>query len=54
MPTYDFICEKCGHEFEAVMSMSQHAGASPACPKCKSKQTAQLITTFTAITSRKS
>lgn len=22
MPTYEYICEKCGHEFEAVRSMS--------------------------------
>ena len=31
MPTYEYICEKCGHEFEAVQSMS----ASPlrTCPE---------------------
>jgi putative FmdB family regulatory protein len=31
MPTYEYICEKCGHEFEAVRSMS----ASPLknCPE---------------------
>jgi putative FmdB family regulatory protein len=22
MPTYEYLCEKCGHEFEAVRSMS--------------------------------
>ena len=22
MPTYDYLCEKCGHEFEASQSMS--------------------------------
>jgi putative FmdB family regulatory protein len=22
MPTYEYVCEKCGHEFEAVQSMS--------------------------------
>jgi putative FmdB family regulatory protein len=22
MPTYEYICEKCGHEFEAVQSIS--------------------------------
>ena len=22
MPTYEYVCEKCGHEFEAVRSMS--------------------------------
>jgi putative FmdB family regulatory protein len=31
MPTYEYICEKCGHEFEAAQSMS----AKPllVCPK---------------------
>jgi putative FmdB family regulatory protein len=31
MPTYDYVCEKCGHQFEAVQSIS----ASPLrnCPK---------------------
>jgi putative FmdB family regulatory protein len=31
MPTYEYICEKCGHEFEAAQSMS----AKPLliCPK---------------------
>ncbi len=22
MPTYEYICEKCGHEFEAIQSIS--------------------------------
>jgi putative FmdB family regulatory protein len=31
MPTYEYICEKCGHEFEAIRSIS----ASPlkTCPE---------------------
>jgi putative FmdB family regulatory protein len=31
MPTYEYICEKCGHEFEAVRSMS--ARPLLVCPK---------------------
>jgi putative FmdB family regulatory protein len=31
MPTYEYLCEKCGHEFEAVQSMS--AGPLRNCPK---------------------
>ena len=31
MPTYEYVCEKCGHEFEAVQSMS--APALKVCPK---------------------
>ena len=31
MPTYEYICEKCGHEFEAIRSMS--APPLKECPK---------------------
>jgi len=31
MPTYDYLCEKCGHEFEAVHSMA--AAPLKTCPK---------------------
>jgi putative FmdB family regulatory protein len=31
MPTYEYVCEKCGHEFEAVRSIS--AGSLRTCPK---------------------
>ena len=31
MPTYEYVCEKCGHEFEAVRSMS--ANSLRICPK---------------------
>ena len=30
MPTYEYICEKCGHEFEVVQSIS--ANALKTCP----------------------
>ena len=31
MPTYEYICEKCGHEFEIARSMSEPALTR--CPK---------------------
>jgi len=31
MPTYEYVCEKCGHEFEAVHSIS--AKPLEICPK---------------------
>jgi len=33
MPTYEYICEKCGHEFEAYQSMKDDALTT--CPKDK-------------------
>jgi putative FmdB family regulatory protein len=31
MPTYEYACEKCGHEFECVQSMKDNALTT--CPK---------------------
>ncbi len=31
MPTYDYVCEKCGHQFEQVQSIS--ADPLTTCPK---------------------
>ena len=38
MPTYEYVCEKCGHEFEKFQSMKDNALATcpeDACPKKK-------------------
>lgn len=32
MPTYDYICDACGHEFEAFESIT--AESQTICPKC--------------------
>ena len=36
MPTYEYACEKCGHEFEALQSMS--AKPLRVCPKDRCPQ----------------
>jgi putative FmdB family regulatory protein len=33
MPTYDYICDACGHEFEAYESIM--AASRTDCPECK-------------------
>lgn len=33
MPTYEYRCKECGHEFEAVQSFSDDALTE--CPQCK-------------------
>jgi putative FmdB family regulatory protein len=35
MPTYEYKCPKCGHEFEKLQKMSDNA--RPKCPKCGTK-----------------
>jgi putative FmdB family regulatory protein len=54
MPTYDYVCEKCGKRFSVVQRISEHQGRAPACPKCKSRGTRQLPTEFYAKTVKKS
>jgi putative FmdB family regulatory protein len=33
MPTYEYACSACGHEFEAIQSFSD--AAITECPECK-------------------
>jgi len=54
MPTYEYQCGKCGKRFSVVQRISEHAGRAPACPKCKSRSTRQLLSSFFAKTGKKS
>ena len=54
MPSYDYQCEKCRKRFAVVQRISEHTGRSPACPKCKSRRTRQLLSPFYAKTVKKS
>ncbi len=54
MPTYDYVCEKCGKGFTVVEPMSAHGRRAPACPTCKSRDTRQVPSAFYAKTIKKS
>ncbi len=54
MPTYEYRCEGCNHEFSVVMSMSEHDRGGVVCPQCKGGAVVQRYSAFTAKTSRKS
>ena len=41
MPTYEYVCPKCHHAFEAFQSMS--AAPLTQCPKCKKRGLKRLI-----------
>jgi len=41
MPTYDYICENCGHQFEQFQSIT--ARPLRQCPKCSKRQLKRLI-----------
>ena len=54
MPTYEFKCEKCKKRFNMLMTISEYGKKKIRCPKCKSTKVKQQITSFQAITSKKS
>jgi putative FmdB family regulatory protein len=41
MPTYDYVCDGCGHAFELFQSMTENAKKT--CPKCKKQKLRRLI-----------
>lgn len=54
MPTYEYQCDKCRARFTVVQRMSAHTSRQPACPKCRSRETRQLLSAFYAKTIKKS
>lgn len=42
MPIFEYICQKCNHEFEALVLGKDKA----ACPKCQSKKLAPQLSVF--------
>lgn len=41
MPTYDYVCDGCGHAFELFQSMTD--GVKRTCPECGKKKLRRLI-----------
>lgn len=41
MPTYDYVCDGCGHAFELFQSMTDPVKKT--CPKCGKKKLRRLI-----------
>ena len=47
MPTYEYLCDACGHEFEEFQSIT--AKALRKCPQCKKSKLKRLIGTGAGI-----
>ncbi|WP_136806201.1 FmdB family zinc ribbon protein [Desulfosediminicola flagellatus] len=54
MPVYEFICQKCDHNFSLTITISEYEKKDFTCPKCKSKEVKRQISSFQTVTSRKS
>jgi putative FmdB family regulatory protein len=54
MSEYVFFCEECRKEFTQRLHMSDREHETLTCPYCKSTKVQQLVTAFSAVTSKKS
>ncbi len=54
MPIYEYVCKKCGEEFEYTISMSERETKKVRCPSCKSTRVHQTLSTLSANPARKS
>jgi putative FmdB family regulatory protein len=54
MPTYDYTCQKCGHDFQRIEKISEHGTKKVRCPECKSTRVEQVFGGVFVKTSKKS
>ncbi len=54
MPTYEFYCDDCHKTFEAVIPISEYGKQPVQCPECKGTHVKRQVSTFEAVTSKKS
>jgi putative FmdB family regulatory protein len=54
MSQYVFHCQDCNKEFTQSLHMADVEKSSVKCPHCGSERTHQLVSAFSAVTSRKS
>jgi putative FmdB family regulatory protein len=54
MPVYEFLCRKCDKEFTLVLTIDEHERHDVKCPRCRSKQVEQAVSSVSVVTSRKS
>jgi len=54
MPRYVFVCRACKEEFTPVFDIAELESGGQKCPHRGSKEIGQQLTTFSAVTSKKS
>ena len=54
MSQYVFQCLDCQKEFTRVLHISDRTKDAVVCPHCGGKRVEQLVTAFSAVTSKKS
>ncbi len=54
MPKYEFVCTACKKSFVTTLPLSEYERGKITCPKCGSRKVNQRVSTFYAVTSKKS
>ena len=54
MSQYVFTCRACKKQFTQILRISERENSKVACPHCGGKRVEQVMTAFSAVTSRKS
>ncbi|TFH66030.1 MAG: zinc ribbon domain-containing protein, partial [Gemmatimonadales bacterium] len=54
MPTYDYACNKCGHGFQRVETITEHGSKKVRCPACKSTRVERVFSSVFVKTRKKS
>lgn len=54
MPTYDYVCRNCGHEFETIENVSEHESTRHKCPECNSAKVERVLADVFVKTGKKS
>lgn len=52
--TYEYLCQKCGKEFEVQASLAQYSkGLKPRCPHCDAQKAIRVFTSVRVLTARR-
>lgn len=54
MPQYEFFCNKCKKTFSQILTLAEYEKGKFTCPKCKSKDVEQRLSSVYTVTSKKS
>lgn len=54
MPTYEFVCTDCKHQFVVIETFDEHDSHKEKCPECESPNVEQKLSHVSVKTSRKS
>jgi len=54
MPEYEFLCTACKKTFSTTLTLVEYEKGKIVCPKCGSDDVEQRLSSFYAVTSKKS